>query len=300
MRNNVKLGDVLLATLILKPKYEFNVPVEVEKVVPNNIAGLSLKEVLKIRVYEGNRRKTLGELFEVLGEIADKPSEQEIIFQSSSYKIRFIGEEMTAGKIIVEGDAGPLAGFKMKGGTLIIKGNAGPWLGAKMEKGFIEVFGDAEGFVGSKLRGEELYSGMSGGMIIIHGNAGREVGAHMAGGAILVEGNVGVLPGMHMAKGEIMIKGNCAGWPGTHMVGGKIIILGKVESIAPSFYFEAVKKKAKFVKEKIPGPFYLFLGDVLDNIAIPGRLLISVKNNPHLKYYEQFVEEVKDEWVEVV
>lgn len=289
-----------MATLILKPKHEFTVPVEVEKIIPDNIAGKSLDEVFKIRVYEGNRRRTLGELFEVSGEIAEKPAEQEIIFQRNTHKIRRIGEEMSAGKIIVEGDAGPLAGFKMKGGTLIIKGNAGPWLGAKMEKGFIEVFGDAEGFVGSKLRGEELYSGMSGGMIIIHGNAGREVGAHMAGGAILVEGNAGILPGMHMAKGEIMIKGNCAGWPGTHMIGGKIIILGRVESIAPSFYFEAVKNKAKFVKEKIPGPFYLFLGDVLDNIAIPGKLLVSVKNNSHLKYYEQFVEEVKDEWVEIV
>ena len=289
-----------MATLILKPKYEFNVPVEVEKVIPDNIAGLSLEEILKIRVYEGNRRRTLGELFEVSGEIASKSSDQEIIFQGSSCRIRRIGEEMSAGKIIVEGDAGPLAGFKMRGGTLIIKGDAGPWLGAKMKKGVIEVFGDAEGFVGSKLRGEELYSGMSGGMIVIHGNAGREVGAHMSGGAILVEGNVGVLPGMHMAGGEILIKGNCAGWPGTHMIGGKIIILGRVESIAPSLYFEDIKKNAKFIKEKIPGPYYLFLGDVLDNIAIPGKVFVSIKNNPHLKYYEQFVEVVKDEWLEAV
>lgn len=288
-----------MPTLIFTPKYEFRVPIEVEKLIPEKIAGKSIDEILKMKVYEGNRKRLVRDLFIVTGEVAENPKEQEITFRNSSAKIRRIGEKMSVGKIIVDGDVGPFAGFKMKGGVLIIKGNAGPWLGGKMKNGTIEVFGDAEGFVGSKLRGEPPYTGMSGGMIIIHGNAGREVGAHMKKGKILIEGNVGVLPGKHMAGGSILIKGNCAGWPGVHMVGGKIIILGKVETISPSFYFERTAGKAKFAGEKIAGPFYVFSGDVLDNITIPGKLFISKLNNPHLSFYEEFVEEVKEEWVKI-
>ncbi len=289
-----------MQTLILKPKHVFTVPVEVEKIIPDKVAGKSLGEILKLKVYEGNRKRTVGDLFEVSGEVASKPEEQEIIFQNSTVKLRRVGEKMTAGKIVVEGDVGPLAGYRMAGGTLIIKGNAGPWLGARMKKGTIEVFGNAGGFVGSKLRGEPFHKGMSGGMIIIHGNAGREVGAHMSGGKILVEGNAGVLPGLHMAKGNILIKGNCAGWPGTHMIGGKIIVLGHVDSMVPSFSFEGIMPKVKFAGQKISGPFYFFMGDLLDTEFPSGKLYILKETNKHLSFYEQFIEEVKDEWLEAL
>ena len=65
-----------MQTLILKPRYVFTVPVEVEKVIPDRVAGKTLGEILKLTVYEGNRKRTLGELFEVSGEIASKPEEQ--------------------------------------------------------------------------------------------------------------------------------------------------------------------------------------------------------------------------------
>ena len=57
--------------------------------------------------------------------------------------IKLIGFQMTAGKIIVEGDAGYHVGREMKGGEITVKGNAKPWAGMEMEGGLLHILGSA-------------------------------------------------------------------------------------------------------------------------------------------------------------
>jgi formylmethanofuran dehydrogenase subunit C len=72
------------------------------------------------------------------------------------------------------------------------------------------------------------------------------------------------------------------------MRGGKVIISGHIPAILPSFTFEEIQEKVKFVDEKILGPFYAFSGDMNENGK--GKLSVRVTSNPHLKWCEQFLE----------
>jgi formylmethanofuran dehydrogenase subunit C len=281
---------VELKEIILKPKYKFNVPVESRYISPDSFAGKTLEEIGKLPVYEGNRKKVLGELFTFEGETGKTPAETHIIIEGDVEKLRRVGESMTDGKITVKGSIGHYVGFKMKGGNITIHGNVGLWLGGKMKNGTIEVFGNAGDCVGGSLRGEKPGKGMKKGTILIHGNAGAEVGRGMKGGAILIDGNVGPLPGVDMAGGSIGVKGDCEGKPGARMTGGRVVILGKVPDILPSFYIDDIRESPiKVGPEKLPGPLYVFIGDVLADMKCMGRVMVSVQSNPQLKVYEELL-----------
>ncbi|RLE51253.1 MAG: formylmethanofuran dehydrogenase subunit C [Candidatus Methanomethylicota archaeon] len=277
--------------VILKPKREFRVPVELEVVTPNNFAGKSINEIISQVIYEGNRERKLGELFEVKGEVGESPDNIRIIIENSCNKLWRIGEGMSAGEIIVKGDVGHYLGKHMAGGKITVHGNAGSWVGAEMVDGLSEIHGNAGNHVGARFRGEPQGMGMKGGKIVIHGNAGVQVGLGMIKGAIIIDGDCLEFPGMKMRGGSILIRGNCPGRAGADMTGGKIVICGRVDSILPSFYIESIEKATKVKGEKIEGPFYMFLGDYLASRRAYGRLFVSIPNNPHLKNYAKLLEE---------
>jgi formylmethanofuran dehydrogenase subunit B len=75
--------------------------------------------------------------------------------------------------------------------------------------------------------------GMSGGSVVIHGNAGMHLGGEMKGGSITVHGNAGDWLGAEMTGGHISIRGNAGGQVGAAyrgsrkgMRGGMILIDG--------------------------------------------------------------------------
>lgn len=266
---------------ILKPVKEFSVPVEAEKIKPDVFAEKSLEELKSLTMYEGNRKCRLEELFHIEEEELEGDN-VEIVLEGDFRKVWRIGEGMNFGEIVINGNCGHFTGYRMKGGKITIKGNAGSWLGGEMKGGTIEVFGDAGDHVGAVLRGLKKSKGMKGGIIVIHGNAGAEVGAKMSKGFIAVDGNCGVLPGLYMSGGTILIRGDCQGKAGARMSGGKIIICGNAGGVLPTFYIDSIVPKVKEKKEKIEGPFYLFLGDVLEDIRCMGRLFVNVDKNPEL------------------
>jgi len=275
-----------LGEIILKPKVAFKVPIIAETITPDNFAGKSIKEIEDLEAWEGNRKTTLGELFEITGAPGETPKDTKIIIEGDVKKVKKIGCKMTDGEIIIKGSVGMYLGEEMKGGKITVEGDADSWIGTRMKGGQIEVKGNAGDYIGAPYRGDT--KGMKKGTIIIHGNAGNEVGCWMRGGTIIVKGNTGLFPGIHMKKGTILIEGDCAGRCGAMMKGGKIAVLGYVPSILPSFTFEEIKKSFKIKGEKIKGPFYVFTGDLNENGA--GRLHVSVEKNKHLQFYEKFLE----------
>ncbi|MEM4700032.1 MAG: formylmethanofuran dehydrogenase subunit C [Candidatus Nezhaarchaeales archaeon] len=279
----------------LRPKFVFTVPVEAERIRPDTFAGKSANEIAKLPVYEGNTKRALGDLFNIEGSPGSQALDTLIRLEGDLSKVRRIGEKMSAGKIVIKGDVAHYVGFSMKGGSIEIHGNAGLWLGGKMKGGEIVVFGNAGDFVGGSLRGELPGKGMSGGTIIIHGDAGVEVGRGMSGGTILVYGCAGELPGVDMRGGTIGIKGDCDGRPGARMTGGRVIIAGRVPHVLPSFYIDDIRDSVKAGPEKLVGPFYVFVGDVLADVRCGGRLFVSIPNNPHLKHFESLLEPLSDE-----
>jgi len=272
--------------VVLRPKRVFRVPVEAESITPDVFAGKSVEEIGKLKVWEGNRERSLNELFKVEGESGVKPEEVSIRIYGGVRKVRRIGAQMSAGEIVVHGDVGFHLGEEMIGGKILVEGNADSWVGSMMKGGVIEVKGDAGDYVGAAYRGGST-KGMSGGTIVIHGNAGNEVGYFMRKGIIKVYGNVGQFAGVHMKNGTIVVYGNSEGRDGAEMTGGKIVVCGMVPSVLPTFTIDAVKSRVEINGERLDGPFYLFVGDIAEGGE--GRLYISKASNGHLRFYESLI-----------
>ena len=263
----------------------FKAPVDAKCVSPDVFAEKSVNEIAVLQVWEGNRKRTLDDLFKI-EQGAETSSEEETIRISGDVsKVRKIGAKMSMGKIIVEGDAGMHLGEEMEGGVITVAGNAGSWTGSMMENGTIEIKGDAGDYIGASYRGSTR--GMSGGKIIIHGNAGNEVGCFMRKGLIKVYGNVGHFVGIHMGNGTIFVQGNSEGRAGAEMIKGKIVVCGYIPSVLPTFTIDSVRPKVKVNGEEVKGPFYRFIGDLADDGN--GKLFVSQTRNKHLSSYEKYL-----------
>ncbi|MEM3437231.1 MAG: formylmethanofuran dehydrogenase subunit C [Nitrososphaerales archaeon] len=274
-----------MGTILLKLKAKVERPLDASVISPNAFAGKSLKEIESLELWRGNKKIKLGEIFEVSGETSQKPEEITITIEGDLSRARRIGKNMTAGKIIVNGNAGLYVGDGMKGGEIHVHGDVDSWLGFEMKGGIIEVDGDAGDFVGSAYRGSK--NGMSGGNIIIKGNAGSEVGCFMKEGLIKIGGNVGLYAGIHMQGGTILIYGSSLGRLGAEMTGGKVIVMGKVPDVLPSFIIDEIRPNIKVGADKINGPFYSFSGDMTEGGN--GKLFIFAPNNEHLKKKEAYI-----------
>jgi formylmethanofuran dehydrogenase subunit C len=263
----------------------FKIPVDAECISPDVFVEKSAKEIAKLLVWEGNRKRTVGDLFKIQHEINSSSEDFTIRICGDVGKVRRIGAKMSMGNIIVEGNAGMHLGEEMNGGVITVTGNADSWTGARMKNGTIEIKGDAGDYIGAPYRGST--KGMRGGEIVIHGNAGYEVGCFMRKGLIKVCGNVGQFAGIHMRNGTIFIQGNSEGRTGAQMINGKIIVCGYIPSIIPTFTIDSVRPKVKVNGESVEGPFYRFIGDIADNGN--GKLFVSKTRNPHLSLLEKYL-----------
>jgi formylmethanofuran dehydrogenase subunit C len=270
--------------ITLTPKHLFRIPIESECISPDVFLEKSLPEIKSLPLWEGNRKKTLGNLFRI-EEKKDTEKETTIEIMGDVSRVRRIGTEMSRGKIIVKGDVGMHIGEEMKGGEIIVSGNSDSWVGSMMEGGEIVIKGNAGDYVGSSYRGASNM-GMNGGSITINGSAGSNLGYFMRNGFIKV-GNIGGYAGIHMKGGTILIQKDSLGRSGSQMTGGTIIVQGRIPNILPTFTIDSIRKTAKAKDERIEGPFYRFIGDLADHGK--GRLYVSKSNNPHLKKYEKYL-----------
>jgi len=270
--------------LVAKTKVRY--PVDGSLITPNFFAGKRIDEIEELDLSVGNKKRGLCEFFEINGETSKNPENQAIVIDGDVRSFRGIGKGMVSGLIRLEADAGLYTGEEMVGGSIIVRGNADSWTGACMKGGSIEVYGNVGNQICSSYRGS--LSGMSGGVVKVHGDAGYEIGAWMQGGLIHIEGNAKLFAGAHMRGGAILIEGDCGGRLGAGMTGGKIVLLGHVPSILPSFTFDGKWEDVKVGDVRIRQPFYRFTGDLNENGN--GKLFISMKKNQHLKVYEKFIE----------
>jgi formylmethanofuran dehydrogenase subunit C len=267
----------------LSPLKELRFPVTAECITPDVFLDKKCEEIGKLRIWEGNKQKTLGELFKIE---ETKTQNSSITIHGDVSKVRRIGACMTNGEIIVNGNAGMHLGEEMKGGKIIMHGSVGGWAGSMMKGGEIEIHGDASDYLGAPYRGST--DGMRGGKIIVHGNVGSEAGARMKKGVIKIYGSVGQFVGFRMHSGTIYVQDGCAGRAGACMVDGKIIVGGSVDSVLPTFTIDSIKEKVKIEEDEVAaGSFYVFLGDLVGNGN--GKLYVSKEKNPHLSHYEKFL-----------
>jgi formylmethanofuran dehydrogenase subunit C len=247
--------------VILIPKEKFRIPVEAENISTDYFAGKQKSEIEALPVWEGNRERKIGDLFDVR---VEEKSGMMVVIDGDVEMVKRIGEGMSYGEIVIKGSVGMHCGALMKGGKITINGDADDWCGRELRGGEIVVEGTAGNYVGSGYRGES--PGISGGRIVVKGDAGDYAGESMSGGEILILGSAGLLPGYGMTGGTIRIKG-MAYLPGGEMKGGKIFV--EKAEILPSFKYEGIevvegKEKRRYLGDlACRGKGYLYIGELL-------------------------------------
>jgi formylmethanofuran dehydrogenase subunit C len=224
--------------LWLTPKQLPSIPIEAEVICPDVVAGKTLKEVSALEVYVGNSTHQLREFFEVEGDVAEAPADQTIVVDGTIETVKYVGARMTAGHVLVKGCAGMHTGAQMSGGELVVEQNTRDWAGAEMKGGLLRIGQDSRNQTGAAYRGSS--EGMTGGCIVVGGNAGLEMGAFMRRGMIVVKGDAGSFAGVHMNGGEIFVFGRAARRLGAEAKGngGFIACLGEVEAILPTYVYD--------------------------------------------------------------
>ena len=102
-------------------------------------------------------------------------------------------ENMMAGTVVIERNAGSLFGAAIRGGDLVCKGDAGSRTGIDMKGGTILVGGSTGAFSGFM---------MQRGRMVVLGNAGKNLGDSMYDGVIYVGGKIESL-GVDAVPGEM-------------------------------------------------------------------------------------------------
>ena len=216
---------------ILTFKETGTLPIEAEIIAPDRFIGLSQAQVEALPVLKGRRRVTIGDLFAVQGAGSD-----EIVVQGDLSHVKRLGEGMTQGRLVIEGDAGMHLGAKMCGGEIVVHGNTANWAGAHMRGGTITIHGDAGSMLGGAYTGERR--GMSGGVIIVHGNVGIRTGERMRRGLIVVLGDANQFTGTRMIAGSILVLGKLGPRAGANMKRGTLVTWGGLtDELLPTFCY---------------------------------------------------------------
>jgi formylmethanofuran dehydrogenase subunit C len=246
-------------TVILTPKKQPDLYLEVNNINPDAFAGKSADQIAALPVYEGNAETTLGEYFAVSGSAGATAADTRIVIKGDSSRLKYLGMKMTAGEIEVEGSADQYAGGWMIGGKIHVKGDVQAFAGVGMRGGELNVDGNAGDYLGAAYRGD--WRGMTGGKIQVKGNAGSDLGYFMNGGTIIVDGDVDVFVGTHAEGGTIIIKGNAKSKVGGQMVQGEIYVFGTIDVMLPGYiYREEMEKEVEGTKAR----FALFEGDTAE------------------------------------
>lgn len=224
--------------IVLTPRGFSSIPIEAEVISPDRFAGKTLEEVRELEIFYGNEACPMKEYIHATGKVADSPEQQLIVIDGDARHIKHIGEGMTAGRIVIQGDAGMHTGALMKGGDITVEGDVGDWCGAEMKGGLIRVLGNAGNLVGAAYRGSP--EGMTGGCILVCGNTGLEVGSFMRRGMIVVKGDTSDFTGVHMNGGEIMVFGETGKRAGAQARGngGFIACFGGIKEILPTYRYD--------------------------------------------------------------
>ncbi len=216
--------------LTLTLKSPLSLPIDVDLVLPENVAQTSMAQIGDQLIWCGKNQQPLRDFFDISGSAVDDLT---IEWRGCSdgqglSRVNRIGQNMTTGTMLIRGDVGLHTGWRMQSGRIEVHGNADDYLGSEMVGGSIIVTGDTGNHAGSRFCGEKI--GMNRGEIFIQGSAGHGLGQGMRRGTIVVGQQAGKLVGWNMLAGTIVCLQGCGPHPGAGMVRGSIVAAADLKS----------------------------------------------------------------------
>ncbi len=139
--------------IVMRPLREFRFPVTADCVTPDIFENKTCKEIEELQVWEGNKQKTLGDLFKIEESDSEKAN---ITIYGDVSKVRRMGACMKQGEISIQGNVGAHVGEEMRGGKITVYGNVGGWAGSKpgLHRGYHRERGHCYGWK-AMLQGKE-------------------------------------------------------------------------------------------------------------------------------------------------
>ena len=214
-------------------------PLEADCIAPDRFAALSEPEIARLPLWAGRRRHALGDVFDVHGGQAPH-----VRVVGDVRHVVGLGSTMTAGVLVIDGNAGPRTGAGMAGGAIEVHGDAADDLGVGMTGGVIHVRGNAGDRVGAGATGASR--GMTGGEIVIDGSVGRDAGARMRRGLLFVGRDAGDRAARAIIAGTVIVLGNVGTEPASGSKRGTLVVGGQVE--VPATYRYASTYAAPHVR----------------------------------------------------
>lgn len=268
-----------MSEIKLKLKKQPEFPLEADVITPDNFAGKEISAINELELYHGNEKVKLSEYFEVSGDTSEA-DELKIVVSGDLSNVKRIGEKMTTGEIVIEGDAGMHVGNQMEGGRITVTGDAGDWAGAMLKGGELVIEGNAGNYVGSAYRG--FWKGMEDGIIKVKGKIGDEamLWARNSKKAnkwpTLYCGEAGSFLAIHNHGGTIIVEGDVDRCTGADQAWGTIVIKGNVSRKLPSYKKMGEVDGVELPNgEKISGKFIEYSGDHSVKKETNGRLYIA-------------------------
>jgi formylmethanofuran dehydrogenase subunit C len=204
-------------------------PLDLGRLFPSEVLGLPVREIEKLTVSVAGRPEKIGQHFKV-SRAPEGPDE--LVLSGATAQASYAGFRMEAGRLVIDGDAGPFTGAEMAGGELEVRGNAGDSLGAAMRGGRLRARGAAGDWCGAALPGQA--QGMTGGTLVVDGEVGVEAGAGMRRGLLIVGGDCGESAGAGLLAGTIFCLGCLGPGAGLEMKRGSLVA-GSSGTLLPGF-----------------------------------------------------------------
>ena len=268
-----------MKTITLTPKKFSSIALEFDELIPDKVYDWNKEDFEKYEVPIGNSRFPLTDYFDIEIEgSAEGPEEVKMILDGDMGRVKYIGCKMSAGDILVNGDADLQVGAEMTGGSITVNGNAESYAGREMKGGSLEIMGNVREYCGTSYIGE--WRGMSGGIIKVHGNAGKQLADCMSGGEIYVDGGCDILAGIHMTKGYIEIGGDVTRWPAGQMKNGTVVVKGKLGRLLEGFEVEGVYANPEIHGKQFTGKYIKYKGDI--GVNGKGSLWLNAEKNRDL------------------
>jgi len=202
--------------------------VDLSPLTPQRLNGLALSAIECIALATTRAPLSVADLFRV--RMRDPAR---VAIEGGSPRFDNVGEGMSDGEVLLDGEAGLYAGRLMTGGRLEIRGNAGPWAASGLRGGFLEIAGNAAERLGGPLAGER--AGMAGGTVIVRGGAGERPGDRLRRGLIVIEGDAGAHAGSRMIAGTVIVCGEAGRLPGYLMRRGTLVLAALPDPLPPTF-----------------------------------------------------------------
>ena len=200
---------------------------EVERLTGDHLAGLPERDIAALPVWMGNRSMQLGEFFDVKGERAGS-----VRIEGDVSMVDGLGAGMSAGELVVAGNAGSHVAAGMTGGVVEVRGHVGDDAGVGMGGGTLRIQGNSGDRLAAARPGASR--GMTGGEVIVGGSAGAEVAARCRRGLVAVGGDVGDQAGRSMIAGTLIVLGRTGSDPGRGNKRGSIVAVGPI--VVPQTY----------------------------------------------------------------